>query len=39
MDTETLEANGMTTTGAIKLKLERPDQGAQIIEIREGDLH
>ncbi|MHC4227245.1 MAG: DUF4962 domain-containing protein [Planctomycetota bacterium] len=38
-DTKTLEAEGMTTTGAVKLKLERLDQGAQIIEIHEGDLH
>jgi hypothetical protein len=38
-DAATLEGGGMTTTGAIKLKLEHPDQETQIIEIREGDLN
>ncbi len=33
-DTATLEADGMTTTGAIKLKLERPGQPPQILEVR-----
>jgi hypothetical protein len=38
-DTATLEAKGMTTTGAIKLKLESPDgKLLQALEIREGDL-
>ena len=39
-DTATLEAGGMTTTGAIKLKLKRPGEGSpHILEVREGDLH
>jgi len=39
-DTKTLEADGMMTTGAIKLKLESPaGQLPQILEVRQGDLH
>ena len=34
-DTKTLEAEGMTTKGAIKLKLERAGQDALITEIQE----
>jgi hypothetical protein len=33
-DTTTLEADTLKTTGAIKLKLESPNQDAQIIEVR-----
>ncbi len=33
-DTKTLEANGMTTKGAIKLKLDIPNQPPQIFEVR-----
>ncbi|MHC4582824.1 MAG: DUF4962 domain-containing protein, partial [Planctomycetota bacterium] len=37
---KTLEAEGMTTRGAIKIRLERPgDQQVQIVEVREGDLN
>jgi hypothetical protein len=36
-DTKTLEADGMTTRGAIKVKLERPGQDPQILEVRQGD--
>jgi hypothetical protein len=36
-DARTLEADGLKTTGAIKLKLEGPEQRAQIIELRDGD--
>jgi len=39
-DTKPLEAEGMTTTGAIKLKLEHTGaQAPQILEVRQGDLH
>jgi len=34
-DDATLEGEGLRTTGAIKLKLERPGQPAQILEVRE----
>ncbi|MBN2312907.1 MAG: DUF4962 domain-containing protein [Sedimentisphaerales bacterium] len=38
-DAQTLEADGLKTTGAIKLKLEFSDnQPPQILEIRQGDL-
>jgi hypothetical protein len=38
-DTVTLEANGLKTTGAIKLKLQHSSgQPPQILEIREGEL-
>jgi len=38
-DTVTLEADNLKTTGAIKLKLEHPDnQLPQILEVRQGDL-
>ena len=38
MDNKTLEAEGMTAKSAIKVKLERPGQETQIVEVREGDL-
>jgi hypothetical protein len=39
-DDVTLKADGMTTTGAIKVKLESPGgQPPQILEVRQGDLH
>ena len=38
-DSKTLEADGITTTGAIKLRLERKNQSPQIIEVPEGDLN
>jgi hypothetical protein len=38
-DTATLESDGLKTTGAIKLRLELPDnRPPQILEVREGDL-
>jgi hypothetical protein len=38
-DTTKLEAEGIETTGAIKLKLEHPDAPTpQILEVRKGDL-
>ena len=38
-DTSTLEANGLKTTGAIKLKIEHTGgKPPQILEIREGEL-
>ena len=37
-NTTTLEAEGMTTTGAIKLRLERKNQSPQILEIRQGEV-
>jgi len=37
-DTATLEAKGLKSTGAIKLKLECKDESPQILEVREGDL-
>ncbi len=38
-DTSTLEADGLKTTGAIKVKLEQTDaRSPQILEVREGDL-
>jgi len=36
-DAKTLEADGLKTTGAIKVKLERTGQHAQVVEVREGD--
>jgi len=36
-DTKTLKADDLKTTGAIKAKLERPDQRTQVVEVREGD--
>jgi len=38
-DNATLESEGLRTTGAIKLKLDRPGQPPQILEIRERSLH
>ncbi len=38
-DAQTLEADGLTAKGTIKLKLERADQPPQILEVRRGDLH
>ena len=38
-DTATLEANGLKTTGAIKLKLEQPDKPPQILEVQQGILN
>jgi hypothetical protein len=37
-ETVTLEAEGLKTTGAIKLKLEQQNKPPQILEIREGEL-
>ncbi len=34
-DAKTLEADGLTTKGAIKLKLQQPDQPPQILEVQE----
>jgi hypothetical protein len=36
-DTKILKANGMVTQGAIKVKLECPDQPPQILEVRQGN--
>lgn len=36
-DSKTLEADGLKTTGAIKVKLEGTGQDAQVVEVREGD--
>jgi hypothetical protein len=33
----TLETDGLSTTRAIKVKLEGMDQDAQVFEVREGD--
>jgi hypothetical protein len=38
-ETTLLVDEGLTTRGAIKVRLERPGQDAQIIEVQNGDLH
>ena len=38
-DNATLEAEGLRAKGAIKLKLDRPGQPSQILEVREGISH
>jgi hypothetical protein len=38
-DTTTLEADGLKTNGAIKLKLEQQNKPPQILEVRKGDLN